>query len=212
MSLFHFSKHTVGSTARIEAYTDAVIAIIITLLVLELHVPELQNHTVTGVLNSLRGILPQLASFAFSFLTISVFWVNHHHFFHEVERSDWQVLWYNNFLLFWLALIPFTTAFLGDNPMVPGVLMVYSFVLFMAAFAFMLLTRHIMCTPGLLDGHITDEQKAENYRHGWVGVVLYGIATVIAPIIPLLSVILIVILPIYYVVPRLMHDHEAMTD
>lgn len=136
--------------------------------------------------------------------------MNHHHFFHEVERADWKVLWYNNFLLFWLALIPFTTAFLGDHPFVPGTLMLYSFVLCMAALAFMLMTRHIMKTPGLLDAHITKDQRMEHYKRGMVGVILYALATIIAPFFSLLSAILIVILPIYYIVPRLMHDHDAM--
>jgi len=210
MSIFRFIEHKVGNTNRIEIYSDAVMAIVITLLVLELHMPDLENATTMDVMNALREILPQLGSFAFSFLTVSVFWVNHHHFFHEIERADWKLLWYNNALLFWITLIPFTTGFLGRHPMVHGALMMYSFVLFMAALMFALLSGHVIITPGLLDDHITDAQKKEHYRHVWVGVALYGTATIVAPTLPWVSVVLVVVLPIYYIIPRLMHDHEAM--
>src|SRR5689334_928439 len=132
MALFKNALTTVSSTSRLEAYSDGVIAIIVTILVLELHVPELHGTSVQDVLMALYDILPKLLSFAFSFLTVSVFWVNHHHFFHEIEKSDGRLLWYNNALLFWLALVPFTTAFLGEHPTVPGVLMVYCFVLTMS--------------------------------------------------------------------------------
>ena len=81
MRLFRSTDHhKVGSTARIEGYTDAFLAIIITLLVLELHVPELEDSSLMGVLHGIQSICPELLAFAFSFLTLSVFWVNHHHF------------------------------------------------------------------------------------------------------------------------------------
>lgn len=202
--------HRVNSTARMEAYSDAFLAIIITLLVLELDIPELHDSSVRGMLSALSMNLPHLGAFAFSFLTIAVFWVNHHHFFHEVERIDARVLWLNNGLLFWLALVPFTTAFLGEHPFTPSVVMLYSFVLFMAALSFTALIGHIMCSDGLLDSHITDEQKREHYRHAWTGVACYGIATLAAPFLLVASIILIVFIPLYYITLRLMHDHESM--
>ncbi len=200
----------VRGTARIEAWTDAVIAIIITLLVLEIQVPELEDTSVHGVLLGLREILPHIGTFAFSFLSLAVFWVNHHHFYHELDHADARLLWYNNVLLFWLSLIPFTTAFLGHYPTVPGVVMVYSFVLFMAALTFMLMMRHAMFVGDLLDPHITKEQRLEHFRHGWMGVVCYGIATLVAPWALWLSMVLIFLVPVFYVVPRLMHNHEEM--
>jgi len=199
---------TVSDTTRMEIYSDAVIAIIITLLVLELHVPHLDDPSIEGVLRAIGSIGPSLIAFAFSFLTLSVFWVNHHHFFHELSRTDGRLLWYNNILLFWLALIPFTTAFLAQNPMVPGVLMVYNFVLFMAALFFMFMSRYALFSGCMLHAHLSDEEKKEGFRHNLIGVVLYGLATAIAPFLPFASAIAMVVVPMYYITPRLLHDHD----
>jgi len=209
MKLFHrTTDSSVSDTTRMEIYSDAVFAIIITLLVLELHVPHLEEPTLYGVWTALGTIAPSLIAFAFSFLTLSVFWVNHHHFFHEVSRTDGRLLWYNNLLLFWLALIPFTTAFLSTYPMVPGVLLVYNFVLFMAAFFFLLMSRHALYSGCMLHAHISDEDKKSGFRHNLVGVVLYGLATVIAPFVPLASAVAMIVVPFYYIAPRLLHDHH----
>ncbi len=209
MKLFkRTSDSTVSDTTRMEIYSDAVIAIIITLLVLELQVPHLTDTSLRGVMDALGTILPNLVGFAFSFLALSVFWVNHHHFFHELSRTDGRLLWYNNLLLFWLALIPFTTAFLAENTMVPGVLMVYCFVLFMAAFFFLLMTRYALFEGCLLHTHISDEDKKQHFRRNLFGVCLYGLGTALAPFIPLASAIAMVIVPMYYITPRLLHDHE----
>lgn len=199
---------TVSDTTRMEMYSDAVIAIIITLLVLELHVPHLDDPSIEGVLRAIGSIGPSLIAFAFSFLTLSVFWVNHHHFFHELSRTDSRLLWYNNILLFWLALIPFTTAFLAQNPMVPGVLMVYNFILFMAALFFMFMSRYALFSGCMLHAHLSDEEKKEGFRHNLIGVVLYGLATAIAPFLPFASAIAMVVVPMYYITPRLLHDHD----
>ena len=210
MSLFRSRISMVGSTERIGIYTDAVLAIIITILVLELHVPELHDASLHGVLQALAGLLPKFASFAFSFLTLSVFWVNHHHFFHELHRADGRLLWYNNALLFWLALVPFTTAFLGEHPFVPGVLALYCFVLFMSALSFTLMERHAMFVGDLLDEHITTEQKHEHFHRSLIGIVVYGAATLLALVFTPAALVLIVFVPLFFIAPRLMHDHEAM--
>ncbi len=204
-------KSLVGSTTRLEAYSDAVVAIILTILVLELRVPELEDGSVRGTLAALGTILPKLLSFAASFLTISVFWVNHHHFFHEIDRADARFLWINNALLFWLSLVPFTTAFLGEHPGAPGVILLYCFVLFCAAASYVVLHRYAART-GLLHAHITPEQRSTQSVRSWAGVAGYALATVAAPLLPALSFILMVAIPAYYIAPRLMHDHEATED
>lgn len=209
MKIFR-AQTTVGTTARVEAFSDAFMAIIITLLVLEIRVPELHEPSAAGVLAALRETLPEFLSFAFSFLTLSVFWVNHHHFFHELHKADWRLLWHNSHLLFWLALIPFTTAFLGAYPGVPSVATVYCFVLFMAALAFVLMSRHAMFVANLLDPHITKEQMREHYRHGWTGVACYALATALTQVALPAAAALMLCVPLYFIVPRLMHDHESM--
>lgn len=209
MKLFkRTSGSTVSDTTRMEIYSDAVIAIIITLLVLELHVPHLDDTSMEGVLRAVGSIGPNLIAFAFSFLTLSVFWVNHHHFFHELSRTDGRLLWYNNILLFWLALIPFTTAFLAQNPMVPGVLMVYNFVLFMAALFFLLMSRYALFSGCMLHADLSDDEKKHGFRRNLIGVVLYGLTTAIAPFLPLVSAVAMVVVPMYYIAPRLLHDHH----
>ncbi len=208
MSLFRPTHSTVDGTTRLEAYSDAVIAIILTILVLELHVPELQDGSISGVIAALGTILPQLLAFAFSFLTISVFWVNHHHFFHELSRTDGRFLWMNNALLFWLSLIPFTTAFLGDHPSAPGVIMLYCLVLFFAALSFFLMSCHALFGGNLLHAEISKKEKKDLLRHNLVGVVSYGIATLLAPVLPWVSFTLMFAIPVYYIAPRLIHSHD----
>lgn len=199
---------TVEDTSRMEIYSDAVIAIVVTLLILDLHTPELHDTSVAGVLHALRESLPGFAAFAFSFLTLSVFWVNHHHFYRELSRTSAALLWHNNFLLFWLALIPFTTSFISKYPMVPGVMMLYCFVLFMAAFAFMLMTRHALFTGCFLHTHVSHEDKMQGYRRTFFGVITYGLGTILAPFFPWISALAMVIVPIYYIAPRMIHDHD----
>jgi uncharacterized membrane protein len=215
MHLFHSpssSRETVTSVTRIELFSDAVMAISITLLVLDLKVPELHDASAAALGSALLVLLPKFLSFAFSFLTIAVFWVNHHHFFHELERSDGRFLWYNNFLLFFLSLVPFTTAFLSENPFNPWVAMVYCFSLFLAALAFMLLSRHALFSGNLVHKHITREQRMAHHRRSWVGVFCYGLAGISAPVFAPLSILLMIAVPLYYIAPRLMHDHDGAEE
>lgn len=114
------------SVSRLEAYSDAVIAIIATLLILEIKVPKLGNTTLVGVLSSLEPIAPKFISFAVSFITISIYWVNHHVAFHLIKTVSNKLLWMNTLFLFWICVIPFTTAFAGDYINVPAVIALYS--------------------------------------------------------------------------------------
>src|SRR6478672_5249069 len=96
-------------TSRLEAFSDGVLAIIITIMVLELHVP----HEVT--LAALTPLVPVLASYVLSFIYIGIYWNNHHHMLHVTPAIDGAVLWANLHLLFWLSLVPFVTAWMGEN-------------------------------------------------------------------------------------------------
>jgi len=209
-----FNRHkealpaTVEDTSRMEAYSDAVIAIIVTLLILDLHVPELSDASLNGVLHALSENIPGFVAFAFSFLTLSVFWVNHHHFYRELSRTDAGLLWHNNFLLFCLALIPFTTSFISRYPMVPAVLIVYCFVLFMGALSFMLMVRHALYSGCFLHAEVSDTEKNQSYRRTYVGVVIYGLGTVLALFVPWASALAMIVVPVYYIAPRMLHDHD----
>jgi len=129
-------------TSRLEAFSDGVLAIIITIMVLELKVP----HAVE--LAALRPILPHLLSYVLSFIYIGIYWNNHHHLFQATEQVSGGILWANLHLLFWLSLFPFTTAWVGENQLAAIPTAVYGFVLLMAAIAFIVLERTIIAKEG----------------------------------------------------------------
>jgi len=125
-------------TNRLEAFSDGVIAVIITIMVLELKVPR------DATLASLRGILPQFLSYLLSFLVIAIMWVNHHHMLHAARRADARLLWSNNALLFWMSLVPFVTAYMGDHFRDPRAVALYGVVLSLCSVSFAVLRSAII--------------------------------------------------------------------
>lgn len=124
--------------ARLEAFSDAVIAIIVTIMVLELKLPE--HVSEKGLLYGLLlPMAPKLVSYAMSFLVVAIMWGNHHALMATVHNATRTILWLNNHLLFWMSLIPFSTGFLGENPRLPDAYAVYGFVLAAACGSFTLL-------------------------------------------------------------------------
>ena len=129
-------------TTRLEAFSDGVLAIIITIMVLELKVP----HAVE--LAALKPVLPVLLSYVLSFIYLGIYWNNHNHLFQATEQVSGGILWANLHLLFWLSLFPFTTAWMGENHLVAIPTAIYGFVLLMAAIAYYLLERTIIAREG----------------------------------------------------------------
>jgi len=129
-------------TTRIEAFSDGVLAIIITIMVLELKVP----HAVE--LAALKPVLPVLLSYVLSFIYLGIYWNNHHHLFQATEEVSGGILWANLHLLFWLSLFPFTTAWMGENHLASTPTAVYGCVLLMAAIAYYILQRAIIARQG----------------------------------------------------------------
>src|SRR6188768_2761827 len=127
---------------RLEAFSDGVLAIIITIMVLELKVPHGTGLEVLGPL------LPTLASYVLSFVYIGIYWNNHHHMLHACHKVTGSVLWANLHLLFWLSLIPFTTAWMGENHYAEPPTALYGLVLLMAAIAYYILQSRIIATEG----------------------------------------------------------------
>src|SRR5262245_5380283 len=127
---------------RLEAFSDGVLAIIITIMVLELKVPH-------GVeLATLKPILPVFLSYVLSFIYVGIYWNNHHHLFHSAKHVSGGILWANLHLLFWLSLFPFTTGWMGENRFAPTPTAVYGFVLLMAALAYYVLQRALIIQQG----------------------------------------------------------------
>jgi uncharacterized membrane protein len=131
---------------RLEAFSDGVIAIIITIMVLELKVPPHADGP--AGLADLKPMLPVLLSYILSFIYVGIYWNNHHHLFHSTKHVTGGILWANLHLLFWLSLFPFTTGWMGENRFAPTPTAVYGFVLLMAAIAYYILQRAIIGQQG----------------------------------------------------------------
>jgi uncharacterized membrane protein len=135
-------KQSVMNRTRLEAFSDGVLAIIITIMVLEIRVPHGNDFT------ALKPLIPVLISYVLSFIYIGIYWNNHHHLMHTVKNVTGGILWANLHLLFWLSLVPFTTGWIGENHFDPIPMAVYGFVLLMAAIAFYVLQTIIVQSQG----------------------------------------------------------------
>jgi TMEM175 potassium channel family protein len=139
------------STNRLEAFSDGVIAVIITIMVLELKVPS------DTTLTSLRSLAPQFLTYLLSFLVVAIMWVNHHHLLHSARGADARLLWSNNTLLFWMSLVPFVTAYMGNNHRDPRAVALYGVVLSLCSVSFLLLrfaiVQHHRGDPDLVRYH-----------------------------------------------------------
>src|SRR5215831_17716974 len=129
-------------TGRLEAFSDGVIAIIITIMVLEMKVPHGDS------LDDLLPVLPVFLSYVLSFVYVGIYWNNHHHMLHATRTVTGAMLWANLHLLFWLSLFPFTTAWMGENHFAPTPTALYGVVLLMAAIAYYILQLRIIAHQG----------------------------------------------------------------
>jgi uncharacterized membrane protein len=127
---------------RMEAFSDAVLAIIITIMVLELRPPHESD------LAALRPLMPVALGYVLSFVFLGIYWSNHHHMLHCTHRVTGATLWANLHLLFWLSLVPFVTAWMGENPLASAPTALYGVVLLMAGIAYLILQRQILRTEG----------------------------------------------------------------
>jgi len=130
------------SKTRLEAFSDGVIAILITIMILELKIPEETD------LHALRPLVPIFLTYVMSFVFLGIYWSNHHHMLHATERVNGAVLWANLHLLFWLSLVPFVTGWMGENDFAPLPTAVYGIVLLCAAIAYTVLQMVIIRLEG----------------------------------------------------------------
>src|SRR5687767_4609905 len=142
---------------RLEAFSDGVIAILITIMVLELKVPH------GGDFEALRPLLPAFLAYVLSFVYLGIYWNNHHHMLHTVEHVDGRILWANLHLLFWLSLIPFATHWMGDNHLAALPTALYGVVMLCSALAYTLLQATIIA------GHGRDSKLAQAVGADWKG-------------------------------------------
>lgn len=130
------------TTGRLEAFSDGVIAIIITIMVLEMKVPHGAD------LAALKPLVPVFLSYLLSFIYLGIYWSNHHHLLHATDRVNGAILWANLHLLFWLSLVPFITGWMGENHFAAAPVAVYGVVLLMAAISYTILLRTILREHG----------------------------------------------------------------
>ena len=180
------------SKGRLEAFSDGVIAIIITIMVLELRAP--QSHEP----DALRPLLPAFLSYVLSFVYIAIYWNNHHHLLHTVSKVDGRILWANTHLLFWVSLIPFATGWMGENNFARYPTALYGVALLMPAIAYYILQRAIIRSHGK-DSHLA-RAIGKDFK-GKISPVLYAVAIVVAFFIPWISYTIYVLVALMWLLP-----------
>jgi uncharacterized membrane protein len=179
-------------TARLEAFSDGVIAIIITIMVLELKVPH------GGDLAALRGLLPSLAGYALSFVYVGIYWNNHHHLLHACQRINGSIMWANLLFLFWLSLVPFVTGWVGEQRGASLPTAAYGVVLLMAGVAYFVLERRIVAENG--PGSVLAEAVGAD-RKAVLSLACYAAAIALARVSPWLSDTVYVLVALMWLVP-----------
>lgn len=177
---------------RLEAFSDGVLAIIITIMVLELRAPH------EAEIAALRPLLPVLLSYVLSFVYIAIYWNNHHHMLHVTRRVTGTILWANLHLLFWLSLVPFVTAWMGEHPGAATPTALYGVVLLMAAIAYLILQRQILRAEG--PGSLLASALGPDLK-GKLSPLLYALAIGVAFVQPAIADALYVLVALAWLVP-----------
>ena len=177
---------------RLEAFSDGVLAIIITIMVLELKAPH--GDTVEALI----PFVPALLTYVLSFVYLGIYWSNHHHMLHACHTVTGSILWANLHLLFWLSLIPFTTGWMGENHFATFPAAAYGIVLLMAAIAYWMLQRRIIASQG--EDSILKRAIGSDWK-GRLSPLLYAAAIVLAFVSPWLAVSIYVLAAIMWVIP-----------
>ena len=180
-------------SGRLEAFSDGVLAIIITIMVLEMKAPE--ETTVEALLS----ILPIFISYLISFIYIGTYWNNHHHLFQITEQVNGQVLWANLHLLFWLSLIPFATSWIGENHVEALPVAFYGFVLVMSGIGYGILQNRI------IQNHPEDfplRQVVKNDKKGKLSLLLYLVGVAVSFISPWLGILLYITVLVMWFIPE----------
>jgi len=177
---------------RLAAFSDGVIAIIITIMVLELKVPHGADWA------ALRALAPNLLSYVLSFVYLAIYWNNHHHLLHTVTRVDGLILWANSHLLFWLSLIPAATSWMGENFLAPLPTAVYGAILLMPALAYYLLQQAIVHQQGK---HSVLANALGSDFKGKISPLLYAAAVALAFVDARLSIAIYALVAVMWVIP-----------
>ena len=180
------------SKSRMELFSDAVLAIIITIMVLEIKVPQ------GAELTALRPLIPVFLSYALSFLYLGIYWTNHHHMLYVTHGVNGAILWANLHLLFWLSLVPFVTGWMGESHLAPGPTAIYGMILVLAGIAYLLLQHAILRQEG---PGSTLALAVGRDRKGKISLLIYAIAIAAAFVHPWMAGALYVVGALMWLVP-----------
>lgn len=203
------------NTVRLEAISDGIIAIIITIMVLELKLPDISNDDSTReVFGHLRHLLPYFISYSFSFMMITILWNNHHHLFSVLEKTDQRLLWQNFMFLFFLSLIPFATALVGSNHRVPIAPVMYSTVMMLTTLSFAIMRHHSL--KKRLTHHDEDKEltreiakvSLKSRRKAFIATLIYLIAIPIAFVNVYLAYACFAVPPVIFFIPDGLDDEK----
>jgi len=189
-------------TTRLEAFSDGVLAIIITIMVLELKVPHGADAA------SLKPLIPHLLSYVMSFIYLGIYWNNHHHMLHTVVRVTGGILWANLHLLFWLSLVPVATGWMGENLLHELPTALYGVILLMAAIAYFILQNVIIHAQGT---HSTLAAAVGRDWKGKTSVLLYAAAIGMSLVRPWAAYVIYVIVAVMWLVPDRRIEKQVST-
>jgi uncharacterized membrane protein len=192
---------TIFSKSRVEAFSDGIFAIIITLLVLEIKVPHIEeHHSSQTLLAALLKLFPKFMGWIISFFTVAVIWVNHHKLFKQFGQLDHGIFWWNALLLLWTTFIPFPTAVLGDYPENATSVIFYGLVMALMASSFTLMRWYVLRNPELFEETV----DIGRFRKGTIASLIFGpvlyLSGVAASFLhPYLSFAIYLAIPVYFI-------------
>lgn len=189
---------------RIEAFSDGVIAIIITIMVLELRIPDMSDAAGDGEMwNALMRLLPKLFAYLLSFIVVAILWLNHHALFDRIPHSTSKLVWYNMFLLFAMSLIPLPTAFIAAHATAPHASAFYGAVMFLTAFAFFWLRRYVEVGEKMIPVNTTIQTS------NIIATSLYLFSIPLAYVSVYASFVIFIGIPLWYFLPDKLHRNPS---
>lgn len=198
----------VPSTNRIEAFSDGVLAIVITLLVLELHVPHLEGEpTGQALFSAFVALTPKFVSFIVSFLIVAIFWVNHHQLFHSIRHTDRTLLWLNTLFLLFISAVPFPTAVIGEYPSNPFAVAFFGLIMLGAGLAFVLMRWYASFPGGLIGADERVLRRAVRRSLLSPGLYLLGVLAVLLS--PAVAIVIYIVVPLIYFLPNPAERRQA---
>jgi uncharacterized membrane protein len=198
---------------RIEAFSDGVMAIVVTILVLEMKVPDVHLASDVGgaLAEKLIESIPKILSYVVSFLVLAVWWVAHHQLIHLLKKSDRGVLWLNSLFLMFLALIPWPTAIIGEYPMQRVSVMLYGGIGILTGASFFMLRWYITRKTSTLCHEIPQELRDRGLRRGLISPMIYAVSMALCFVHPAISLVGFALVPFFYFVPGVLDRHSRIT-